>query len=70
MQGDVMPVKIKRQKQIRAFLLEKFGESRGNALFDIQERTLHTLIANERNKTASQMKTLARTILPCIALYI
>ena len=48
-----MPVKIKRQKQIRAFLLEKFGESRGNALFDIQERTLRTLIANERNKTAS-----------------
>ena len=64
-----MPVKIKRQKQIRAFLLEKFGESRGNALFDIQERTLRTLIADERNKTASQMKTLARTILPCIALY-
>ena len=69
MQGDVVPVKIKRQKQIKTFLLEEFGERRGNALLDMQEKTLRTLIANERNKTGSQMKTLARTILPCIALY-
>ena len=60
---------IKRQKQIKAFLIEKFGADRGSALFDSQEKTLYTLIENERDKSRAQRKTLAQTILPCIALY-
>lgn len=60
---------IRRQKQIKAFLVEEFGADRGNALFHSQEKTLHTLIENEGNKSGAQRKTLAQTILPCIALY-
>lgn len=59
----------KRQKQIRAFLLAEFGEKRGGALSDRQAETLGTLIENETGKSEAQMKTLAQTILPTIALY-
>lgn len=60
---------IKRQKQIKAFLMEEFGADRGNTLFDSQEKTLYALIESERDKSRAQRKTLAQTILPCIALY-
>lgn len=60
---------IRRQKQIKAFLVEEFGADRGNALFHSQEKTLYTLIENEGDKSGAQRKTLAQTILPCIALY-
>lgn len=30
----------KRQRQIKAFLLEEFGTDRGNALFDKREKVL------------------------------
>ena len=60
---------IRRQKQIKAFLVEEFGADRGNALFHGQEKTLYTLIENEGDKSGAQRKTLAQTILPCIALY-
>lgn len=60
---------IRRQKQIKAFLMEEFGADRGNTLFDSQEKTLYALIENERDKSKAQRKTLAQTILPCIALY-
>lgn len=60
---------IKRQKQIKAFLMEEFGTDRGNALFRSQEKTLYALIESERDKSRAQRKTLAQTILPCIALY-
>ena len=59
---------IRRQKQIKAFLVEEFGADRGNALFHSQEKTLYTLIENEGDKSGAQRKTLAQTILPCIAL--
>ena len=59
----------KRQRQIKAFLLEEFGADRGNALFDKQEKLLDVLVRGQRNKSAKQMKTLAQTILPSIALY-
>lgn len=62
-------MKIKQQKQIRSFLVEAFGNDRGDALFGAQDKMLGALIANTKNKSASQMKTLTQTILPRIALY-
>lgn len=62
-------MKIKQQKQIRSFLVEAFGNDRGDALFGAQDKMLGTLMANTKNKTESQMKTLTQTILPRIALY-
>lgn len=62
-------VNIKQQKQIKIFLVEEFGEDRGNALFDRQEKMLDTLIENVSNKSKNQIKTLVQTIFPRIALY-
>lgn len=62
-------MKIKQQKQIRAFLEAEFESSKSSALFDVQERTLQTLIENTKDKSKNQMKTLTQTILPRIALY-
>lgn len=62
-------MKIKQQKQIRSFLIEAFGNDRGDTLFGAQDKMLGALIANTKNKSASQMKTLTQTILPRIALY-
>ena len=58
-----------RQKQIKAFLISELGEDKGSAIFEKQAETLNALIENERNKSKSQLKTLAQTILPSIALY-
>ncbi len=62
-------MKIKQQKQIKEFLVEEFGKDRGNVLFERQDKVLNELIENTKNKTENQMKTLAQTILPRIALY-
>ncbi len=62
-------MKIKQQKQISEFLNEAFGKDAGQALFLRQEKILGEIIANTHNKTENQMKTLAQTILPRIALY-
>ena len=62
-------MKIKQQKQIKAFLVEEFGTDKGNALFDKQENMLNGLIQNTKDKSENQMKTLIQTILPRIALY-
>lgn len=62
-------MKIKQQKEIKAFLTEEFGKEKGSALFDKQEKTLGALIENTTNKSKNQMKTLVQTILPRIALY-
>lgn len=62
-------MKIKQQVQIKAFLVEQFGEAKGKSLFDRQTAILNTLIGSVQNKSKSQRKTLAQTILPCIALY-
>ncbi len=60
---------IKQQRQIKAYLVEKFGKDQGDTLYDKQEKVLFTLIENTKNKTKNQMKTLTQTILPRIALY-
>ena len=62
-------MKIKQQKQIKTFLVEKFGEDRGITLYCEQDKLLDTLIENTKDKSKNQMKTLAKTILPRIALY-
>lgn len=49
-------MKIKQQKQIKAFLIEEFGENKGNELFDKQEIMLNEFIENIRNKSENQKK--------------
>ena len=60
---------IKQQKQIKAFLTEKFGNDKGKNLFNKQEIILNELIKNIKDKSENQMKVLVQTILPRIALY-
>jgi hypothetical protein len=60
---------IKQQKQIKNFLMQEFGETKGNELFIQQEKTLDGIIRRTTGKTENQMKTLVQTILPRIALY-
>ena len=67
--GGIIIMKIKQQKNIKAFLNEEFGEKRGNDLFNKQEAMLNELIKNTQNKSKNQMKTLIQTILPCIKFY-
>lgn len=62
-------MKIKQQKQIKAFLIEEFGKDCGISLFNEQEKTLNALIESTKDKTKNQLKTLCQTILPRIALY-
>lgn len=62
-------MKIKQQKQIKAFLAESFGNDRGGKLFEMQNKALGEIIGNTKDKTENQMKTLIQTILPRIALY-
>lgn len=60
---------IKQQKQIKAFLTEKFGNDKGKNLFNKQEIILNELIKNIKDKSENQMKVLVQTIFPRIALY-
>ena len=60
-------MKIKQQKQIKAFLAESFGNDRGGKLFEMQDKALGEIIGNTKGKTENQMKTLIQTILPRIA---
>ena len=46
-------MKIKQQKQIKAFLIEEFGNKKGCAVSDRQEKMLDTLIQNTKNKSHS-----------------
>ena len=62
-------MKIKQQKQIKAFFSEIFGNDRGEKLFEMQDKALGEIIGNTKGKTENQMKTLIQTILPRIALY-
>ena len=59
----------KQQKQIKVFLIQTFGGSRGGSLFSQQEKMLDRLIKTAANRSKNQMKTLVQTILPRIALY-
>ena len=62
-------MKIKQQKQVKAFLIKEFGKDRGSTLFNRQEEMLNILIKNTENKSPNQMKTLIQVILPGIALF-
>lgn len=62
-------MKIRQQKDIKAFLAEEFGADRASALFYTQEKTLRAMIESERGKSKIQRMTLRETILPCVALY-
>ncbi len=62
-------MRVKQQKQIKAYLMEEFGNAKGMKLFSEQERVLSALIKNTKGKSENQMKTLTQTILPRIALY-
>lgn len=62
-------MKIKQQKQIKAYLIEEFGEEQGTKIFLKQEAMLDSLIQSTKDKTKNQMKTLTQTILPRIAMY-
>jgi len=60
---------IKQQKQIKTFLIEEFGNNKGKRLFASQSEELDKIIANTKNKSKNQMKTLVQTILPRVALF-
>ena len=62
-------MKIKQQKQVKAFLIKEFGKDRGSALFNRQEEMLNILIKNTQNKSPNQMKTLIQVILSGVALF-
>lgn len=62
-------MKIKQQKQIKAFLEKEFGKTKGNSLLEEQKQILGILIENIKNKSKKQKKTLVQTILPGIAIY-
>ncbi len=62
-------MKIKQQEQINKFLVDEFGNDKGNDLFKVQDEILTSLIKGTKNKSENQMKTLIQTILPRIALY-
>lgn len=44
-------MKIKQQKLIQNYLIEEFGTSKGNALFDKQEKQLYEIIEKTKGKT-------------------
>lgn len=62
-------MKIKQQKQIKTFLIEEFGNNKGKRLFASQSEELDKIIANTKNKSKNQMKTLVQTILPRVVLF-
>ncbi|MCM1167248.1 MAG: L-2-amino-thiazoline-4-carboxylic acid hydrolase [Lachnospiraceae bacterium] len=61
-------MKNKRQAEIKAFLIRKFGE-KGGVIFEQQEALFRALIEKTSGKSESQMKTLTQTILPVVAMY-
>ena len=48
----------KQQKQIKVFLMQTFGGSRGGSLFSRQEKILDRLIKTAANRSKNQVKTL------------
>lgn len=62
-------MKVKQQKQIKAFLTEEFGAESGGRLSERQEKIFRLAAENTKENSKSRMKTLVQTILPRIALY-
>ena len=57
-------MKIKQQKQIKAFLIQAFGPDRGGALFAGQEEILTALVEQVNDPSERRRETLIQTILP------
>ena len=53
---------IKRQKEIKAFLIETFGETKGTALSIRHGEALDALIESEKDKSKGQRKALAQPL--------
>lgn len=68
-QGGSFFMKIRQQKQIKAFLAQEFGSGRGCELFERQSEKLVRMISDTKGKSGNQVKTLVQTILPRIALF-
>lgn len=62
-------MEIKQQNQIKKYLIEELGPTKGNEVFSKQEEILRKIIKNIKGKSKNQQKTLIQTILPRIALY-
>lgn len=54
---------------MRQFLVNEFGESLGNRIYDLQQRKLQAMLGMTMGKSNNQMRTLKKTILPRISLY-
>lgn len=54
---------------MKQFLINEFGQSLGNKIYDMQQRELQTIFYRTIGKSKNQLKTLQETILPRIALY-
>ncbi|WP_102398916.1 L-2-amino-thiazoline-4-carboxylic acid hydrolase [Haloimpatiens massiliensis] len=54
---------------MKQFLLNEFGDSLGNKIYNMQQRKLQTILGLTVGKSNSQLRTLEKTILPRIALY-
>ncbi|SMC22207.1 L-2-amino-thiazoline-4-carboxylic acid hydrolase [Clostridium acidisoli DSM 12555] len=54
---------------MQQFLINEFGQSLGNKIYDIQQKKLQTILELTTGKSNNQMITLNKTILPRIALY-
>ena len=62
-------MKIRQESAIRRFLTEALGNEWGRAVIHRQQIILQALMDAMDSKTKNQRRTLARTILPRIALY-
>ena len=60
---------IRQQKDIEGFLAQRLGRQGGSMVFQRQSDLLDELIARTSGKSKDQMKELAQTILPRVALY-
>jgi hypothetical protein len=54
---------------MKQFLINEFGQSLGNKIYDMQQRKLQTILGLTTGKSKKQLGTLQKTILPRIALY-
>lgn len=54
---------------MRQFLVNEFGESLGNRIYDLQQRKLQVMLGMTMGKSNNQMLTLKKTILQRISLY-
>lgn len=54
---------------MQQFLINEFGQSLGNKIYNLQQRRFQTIIELTTGKSKNQMKTLTKKIIPEIALY-